>query len=113
MNFDNDSALVQTIKKSKYFDEHMKKVQDLYNRTGRGLTGSYKVIQFKLDDIPDLYYSLQHVTVDTHLLDDGRIYFTISDTYDFTQWRVWSKLTNEKGNPLYRKYEEITKGGYS
>ena len=110
MNFDDDSTLVQTIKKSKYFDEHMKKVQDSYNGTGRGLTGGDKVVQFKLDDIPDLYYSLQHVTVDTHLLDDGRIYFTISDKYDFTQWRVWNKLTKDKGNPLYRKYEEITKG---
>lgn len=92
MNYDNDSALVKTIKKSKNFNNHMKKVQDLYNSTGHGLTGNDKIIEFTVDDIPDLYYSLQHVTINTHLLNDGRIYFEFSDKYDFTQYRSGAKL---------------------
>ena len=92
MNYDNDSALVKTIKKSKNFNNHMKKVQDLYNSTGHGLTGNDKIIEFTVDDIPDLYYSLQHVTINTHLLNDGRIYFEFSDKYDFTQYRAGAKL---------------------
>lgn len=110
MNFDNDSALVETIKKFKSFKSHMNKVQDSYNKTGRGLVGNERIIEFLVDDIPDLYYGLQHVTINTNLMDDGRIYFTFSDEYDFTEWRVWKKLSKDKGNPLYKKIEIITKG---
>ena len=91
VSYDSNSSFTQTILSSKIFKNHIEKIGK-YLRNNQAIPEDYKTIEFTVDDIPDLYYGLQHVNIHATLLKDGRIKFTISDTYDFTELRAISKI---------------------
>lgn len=97
LTFYNDSNVIKKVRQSRVYksiisrwiSDYKKGDSRLYRKEGA---------EFTADDIPDLYYTMQHFTIEGTFKSNGNLFVEISDTYDFTECFRVLKYGFSKGN---------------
>ena len=121
LTYYNDSNILNEIRKSDEYKAKIKEFKDEYHRSGKRNFND-EGIDFTNSKIKDLYYSIQHATINAEVQDTGNLYLEISDVYDFDQIRTISQgisigsLGNDLGYILQhwtdtlKKFDLVIKG---